>query len=293
MSEINLALLPPPQIIEELAFERLFERYRLEFTRIWGELRAANPAANLPDYDVSMLETDPAMIIGQGETYRELLARARINDAARANLLAFATGNDLDHLAAFYDVLRLPGETDARLKLRVILEIQGRSPGGPKERYKAIAMGADLRVKSVEPYRVGRSPRIHIAVYSTQANGVASPDLLEAVRQALEEDAVRLVNDEFVVSSAVLKVVNLAAEVWLLPDADQASLARAEAALRDAWGAEQALGRDLVREWWVSKLIVPGIQKVSPLLPVADVIADPFEAIAIGALDLQFKGRAY
>lgn len=293
MSEINLALLPPPQIIEELAFERLFDRHRREFQRIWADVRAANPAANLPDYDVSMLETDPAMVIGQGETYRELLARARINDAARANLLAFATGNDLEHLAAFYDVERLPGEQDARLKLRVILEIQGRSTGGPKERYKAIAMGADLRVKSVEPYRIGRSPRIHVAVYSTETNGIASPALLETVRQALEDDAVQLVNDEFVVSTAVLKVVNLSAEIWLLPDADQASTARAEAALRSAWEAEQALGRDLVREWWVSKLMVPGIHKVSPLSPLADVIANPYEAIAIGAVDLQFKGRAF
>ena len=46
---------------------------------------------------------------------RETLLRARINDAAKANLVAFAGGGDLDHLAGFYDVVRLGGEADLAL----------------------------------------------------------------------------------------------------------------------------------------------------------------------------------
>lgn len=43
--------------------------------------------------------------------YRELLLRQRINQAAKSNLLAFATGTDLDNLGALYDVERKEGET--------------------------------------------------------------------------------------------------------------------------------------------------------------------------------------
>ena len=75
----------------------------------------------------------------EAAAYRETLLRARVNDAARANLLSFAATTDLDHLAGFYDVVRLDGETDAALRERVVLAIQGRSAAGPEERYAAVA----------------------------------------------------------------------------------------------------------------------------------------------------------
>jgi len=40
--------------------------------------------------------------------YREMLLRIGIQAAAKQNLLAYATGDNLDHLAAFYNVARLP-----------------------------------------------------------------------------------------------------------------------------------------------------------------------------------------
>ncbi len=293
MTVFDISTLPAPTIVEDLAYERLFQAHMQEFLQAWQDRRSRFPSDNLPSYDVSMLETDPAVIVGQAESFRELMLRARINDAARANLLAFATKSDLDHLAAFYDVVRLPLEGDSRLKLRVILAIQGRSTGGPKERYKSIIMGADIRVASVEPYRIGRSPLIHIAVYSTQAGGVASPDLLESVRLSVENDLVRLCNDEFVIGSAVQHVANLTADVWLLPDADEGVLERAKTALRSAWAMEKALGRDLVREWWGARLMVAGMHKVVPTAPVGDVIAAPHEAVDIGTIGLNMKGRAF
>ncbi|SMD18118.1 baseplate J/gp47 family protein [Rhizobium sp. RU36D] len=287
----DLTTLPPPRVITEVSYEAITARQNAAFQSEWAALRQTYP--DLPDYDVTMLETDPFVVVNQAESYREANLLSAINDAARARLLAFAFESDLDQLAIFYDVTRLPGETDARLKLRVILAIQGRSTGGPKERYKSIAMGADLRVDSVEVYRVGRSPLIHVAVFSTEPNGAASTDLLNIVRSALMDEAVQLVNDEFVVSSAVLSVVNIAADIWLLPDADEGTVSRSAQALRAAWALEQALGRDLVREWWVSKLMIAGVHKVAPTAPSADSIAPPAEALAIGTITLTLKGRAY
>lgn len=291
MTTLDLKTLPAPQIIAELDHAAIVARQNAAFQLEWANLRLIYP--DLPDYDVSMLETDPAVILNQAESYREVNLLAAINDAARARLLAFAEGADLDQLAIFYDVVRQEGETDTRLKTRVILAIQGRSTGGPKERYKSVVMNADVRVASVEPYRVGRSPLIYIAVFSTEPNGVASEELLAIVRAALTDENVQLMNDEFVVSSAVLSVVNLGFDIWLLPDAEEATVTRAAAALRTAWAAEQALGRDLVREWWVSKLMISGVHKVVPTAPSADSIAPPSQAIAIGTITATLRGRAF
>jgi phage-related baseplate assembly protein len=286
---LDITTLPAPAVIQEVDYEVILARQKAQFITEWNALRVTYP--ELPAYDTLSIESDPVGIVTQAESYREVLLLARINEAARARLLAFAAGSDLDQLAAFYDVVRQVGETDTRLKTRVILAIQGRSTGGPKERYKSIAMNADVRVASVEVYRVGRSPLIYVAIYSTEPNGVASEGLLTIVRAALENDNVQLVNDEFVVASAVLTVVNLVANIWLLPDADEATVTRAATALRDAWAIEQQLGRDLIREWWVSKLMISGVHKITPV--TADVIVPPSQAAAIGTITLNLQGRAF
>lgn len=288
---IDLTSLPMPQVIGELSYDAVLSRQNARFQAEWDTLRETYP--DLPPYDVSMLETDPAVIVNQSESYREMLLLARINEAARARLLAFAFGSDLDQLAIFYDVVRMTGETDGRLKTRVILAIQGRSTGGPKERYKSIVMSADIRVESVEIYRVGRSPLINVAVYSTEPNGVASADLVSVVTAALTDENVQLANDEFVVASAVRSIVDLAFDIWLLPDADDATVTRAVTALQDAWAVEQTLGRDLVREWWTSRLMIAGVHKITATSPETDVIAPPAEAVAIGSITPTLRGRAF
>jgi len=290
---IDLTTLPKPQIIDEPNYDVILARVISEFVTLWNTLRADNPSLNLPPYDVTMLETDPAVIGMEAESFRESLLRARINDAIRANLLAFARGSDLDHLAAFYDVSRMIGELDDRLVTRVILAIQGRSTGGTEPRYKFIAMSADARVQDAIVYTVGRSPLIHVAVFSTAPDGVAPTDLLAIVNEALQDPAVRMVNDTIEVASAVLQVVNLAADLWLLPDADVATVARAEANLRAAWASARALGRDLTESWWTAQLMISGVHKVAPTAPIGDTVAPPASAIALGTVTLTNRGRAF
>ena len=53
--------------------------------------------------------------------YREMLLRIGIQAAAKQNLLAYATGANLEHLAAFYNVGRLPA-TPARATLQFVLK---------------------------------------------------------------------------------------------------------------------------------------------------------------------------
>lgn len=290
MATIDLSTLPKPGVIQELDYEAIVERQKQTFLTLWAEQRLRFP--DLPDYSVEMLESDPFAIDNQAESKREMLLRAEINDVFRGTLLYFARGGNLDHKAAEADVVRMPGETDDRLLTRILLAIMGRSTGGPKERYQLIAMSADTRVAWAEPYRVGRSPVIYVAVFSTETNGVASSEVLNKVRAALTAAGAQLVNDTIIVQPAVRKVVNLTADVWLLDGADDATLTRAADALRQAWDSERRLGRDLVSSWWVSKLMIPGMHKVIAT-STAEEAALPTEAISIGTVTLSLKGRAY
>lgn len=281
----ELAKLPPPALIDELSYEAQLELFR-------ARLRAAFLAAGI-DYDVSDLETDPAQILVQVSAYQDILLRQRINEAIQSWFLAYAAGGDLDVLAQWYDVVRLVGETDDALRRRVVLAIQGRSTGGTEARYRSIALGADVRVADAAVYRIGRDPTIHVAVFSAEAGGVASPLLLAKVDAALQAPGVRMVNDTILVASAAQQTLDIAANIWLLPSASESVLAGAEANLRAAWAKDMLLGRDLTHSWLIAQLQVEGVQRVQILAPAGDVTLPFNQSAALGAVTLTKAGRAY
>lgn len=281
----ELSQLPLPTVIEEIAYERRLALYRQRLVEAFVEVGI--------DYDVENIETDPAQIQLQIGTYQDILARQRINEAVRASFLAFARGTDIDHLAQFYDVMRLAGEDDSALKRRVVLAIRGRSTGGTEARYKSVALGADVRVADAAIYTVGRDPTVHVAIFSTAPDGVAGPDLVSKVNAALQRPEVRVVNDRIVVAAAVREVVNVSAEAWLLPDAPEAVLDQAVANLRARWAESMALGRDVTKAWLVAHLMVAGIAKVEIVAPAGDVTILFDRAAAIGSVSLINRGRLY
>jgi phage-related baseplate assembly protein len=283
MAIIDLAVFPPPEAIETLDFETIL-------AEVMADAQARFDTAGIA-YDVGALETDPVKIVAEAATYREILLRARINDAVRSFLLAFARGADLDHLAAFYDAVRLPDELDDRFRLRTQLEVQGRSTGGTEPRYRAVALGASLRVADAAVYRVGTTPLIQIAVTATDNNGVADTALLAAVAAAVNAPAVRMVNDTIEVLAAVRNIVDVAAKVWLLPEAAGSLIEALVPALRADWAAEAGLGFDLTREWLAARLMKTGVQRVEILTPIANLTVPPSQAISLGNIALTLAGR--
>jgi phage-related baseplate assembly protein len=99
-SAINLAQLPPPQLIDLLDFERVLAELK-DFVR----LKLTEEGSTL--LDTLNLESDPIVKILKVVAYRETLLRALINDKAKAVLLAFAIGTDLDHIGALFGVARM------------------------------------------------------------------------------------------------------------------------------------------------------------------------------------------
>lgn len=280
-----LAGLPLPGVIQEIDYEARLALFVEKLVALFADVGIT--------YDVGGLEADPAKILLEAATYADVLLRQRINEAVRANLLAFAYGSDLDHLAAFYEVVRLFQESDERLRERVILAIQGRSTGGTEPRYKYVAMTSDVRVADAAVYIVGRDPTIQVAIFSTEPNGIASAGLLTAVDAALQDPAVRMVNDRIVVAGAVKQVVNVVANVWLLPSAAPSVATGLEAIVRSEWDKVDTLGFDLARSWLTAKLMQPGVQRVEIVSPAADISVPFNEAASLGTVTINNMGRGF
>ncbi|KAB2693874.1 baseplate J/gp47 family protein [Brucella intermedia] len=285
MSTFDFSTLPPPEVIKTFYFEAILAE------RV-ADLRLRLADAGI-DYDVGHLETDILKVVHLADSMREVTLRTAINDAAMANLLAFALGGDLDHLAHFYDVERLDGETDNALRDRTVLAIKARSPGGSEWWYAAAAKRADVRIRSVKPYREKFWPIIHIAVLSSENDGIPDQRMLDAVTAEIMSDRVRLLNDTIVIEPAVASGTDIEADIWLLPDAAFGLMDVLPEILRQAWQAEAAIGFDLEPSWIEARLHVAGVKRVLLRSPSAPVIASEGVALTPGSIKLNYMGRDF
>ena len=278
MTTLNdLASLPTPAVIETLSFETIF-------TELQGEFQS-----RYPDYS-ALLASDPAIKLLEVAAYREVLLRNRINEAAKASLLAFATGSDLDHLAAFYGVTRLTDETDEALRLRTRQRIIGFANAGGAAHYRYWALSAspevaDVEVDSPEPGRV------RISVLAKGEEQTVSNAVLDAVRAVVLRDDIRVLTDTIEVVPAELITVTVHARLWLYSDAPMETLSAIEAVFAFTLAACAGLGWDLTRSWIVGQLQRAGVHKVELLSPTTDIRVAANQAVRLLSLNLDFAGR--
>lgn len=278
MTTLNdLASLPTPTVIESLSFETIFEELQAEFQ------------SRYPDYS-ALLASDPAIKLLEVAAYREVLLRNRINAAAKASLLAFATGSDLDHLAAFYGVTRLMDESDEALRLRTRQRIIGFANAGGAAHYRYWALSAspevaDVEVDSPEPGRV------RISVLAKGEEQTVSNAVLDAVRAVVLRDDIRVLTDTVEVVPAELIPVTVTARIWLYPDTPMAAFEAIEARFKEALSAQSGLGWDLTPSWVIGELHRPGVHKVELHSPTTDIRANANQAVRLMHLNLEFAGR--
>jgi phage-related baseplate assembly protein len=273
----DLASLPTPAVIEPLSFEKIFSELQAEFQ------------SRYPDYS-ALLASDPAVKLLEVAAYREVLLRNRINTAAKASLLAFATGSDLDHLAAFYGVTRLMDETDEALRLRTRQRIIGFANAGGAAHYRYWALSAspevaDVEVDSPEPGRV------RISVLAKGEADTVPGAVLDAVRAVVLGDDIRVLTDTVEVVPAELIPVTVTARIWLYPDTPMAAFDAIEARFKEALAAQSGLGWDLTPSWVIGELQRPGVHKVELLSPAVDIRANANHAVRLMNLNLEFAGR--
>lgn len=273
----DLASLPPPQSIEELSFERIFAEMLQDFR------------ARYPQYS-ALLASDPAIKLIEVAAYRELLLRARINEAARANLLAFAVGNDLEHLGAFYGVSRLPQEQDEPLRRRIRARIMGFANAGGAAHYRYWALSASPEVADVAVDSPGPG-RVRISVLPTGHSDTVPEALLETVRATVLRDDVRVLTDTVEVVPVSLVPVTVAAQIWLYPDTPMAVFEGLAPRLTRELAQAAVLGWDLTRSWLIGQLQQAGVHKVELISPDADIRIHSTQAVRLTDVQLTFAGR--
>ena len=255
---IDLSKLPAPDVIETLDFETLLTDYINDFI------------ARNPNY-TTLLESDPAIILMQVVAYREMLLRARINEAAKANMLAYATKGDLDNLAAFFGVERLEDETDERLRKRTQLALEGFSTAGPVGAYIFHSLSASNEVKSVSV----KSPNpgeVLVTILSNTGDGTVAQELIDIVLAKLNEDDIRPLTDLVSVQGA--EIINYQVEAIITVYSGPSSAVvetEANDALQKFISDRHEIGRVIAISGIYDSLHVDGVKKVKLISPLADV----------------------
>uniref|UniRef100_A0A3L0VXL0 Baseplate assembly protein n=1 Tax=Escherichia coli TaxID=562 RepID=A0A3L0VXL0_ECOLX len=287
MSTITLSQLPQPDVIESLDFETILAERKAYCVSLYPTEQQAAIAATLE------LESEPITKLLQENAYRELILRQRINEAAVANMLAWAKGADLDNLAANWNVQRLtiqPGdptatqpvpeikEDDAALSLRALMAWDGLSVAGPTGAYEYFALSADGKVADAK----GSSPspaQALVTILSTEGNGTADAALIAKVTAALNGENVRPVADRLTVQSA--GIINYTITAQLHIDSQGAEVDVILQAASDSLAAfinpRRRIGVEVPRSAIDAALHVQGVRKVD-LIGWADITPSATQA---------------
>lgn len=263
---IDLAALPAPQVLESLDFEVMYEDALAQFREYMAENWSA------------ALESDPVVKLLELIAYWRVQDRARVNDAAKALLLAYARGADLDHLAANVQLQRLVVqaedltavpplpevlEEDDALRERVQLVYEGLTTAGPRNSYilharNASGLVADATAESPSPAVVD------VTVLSREGDGAADAELLATVAAHINDDDVRPVADRVTVRSAQILPYQINAVVYLAGNGPEGEAVLAEAKSRlEAWkNPRRRLGVEVSRSAIDAQLHVAGVKRV-------------------------------
>lgn len=287
MATIDLSQLPAPDVVEALDYETLLAERKATLISLYPAEQQAAITRTLA------LESEPLVKLLQENAYRELILRQRINEAAKANMVAWAIGTDLDQLGANNGVTRLTlraadnstlpptaavMESDDNFRMRIAAAFEGLSVAGPSGAYEYHAKSADGRIADVSATSPAPA-EVVITVLSREGDGTAPADLLTIVANALNDEDVRPVADRVRVQAAAIVSYRVDATLFLYPGPEAEPIrAAAEAKLLAFINAQSRLGRDIRQSALYAALHVEGVQRVELAQPTADVVLDKTQA---------------
>lgn len=297
MSElVDLSKLDAPKVLEDLDFESLLADRKTEFIALFPQDERAFWQVRLS------LESEPITKLLQEVVYLQLMERNRINNAAKATMLAYASGSDLDVIAANYNVKRqviqeannnvtpkIPEilEDDTSLRLRTQLAFEGLSVAGPRSAYIFHALSAhpdvaDVSVASPQPANVT------VTILSRNGQGEADESLLNVVRVKLNDDDIRPIGDRVIVQSAVIQSYEIRAKLHLYRGPEYEPIKAAALKKLTAYTKEKhRLGRDISLSGIYAALHLEGVQRVELISPTADIVLPSSKSAYCTAINLE------
>ena len=263
---IDLKNITPPTIVEELSFESIF-------SAMLSDLQARDSAFT------ALVESDPAYKILEVCAYRELLIRQRVNDGAKAVMLAYAVGSDLENLGALVNVSRkliIPEdlttnpvtnavyEDDESLRYRIQTAFTGLSTAGPKSSYLFHALSVDTikDANIVGPPTVPNG-NVKVIIVSTLGDGTATQAQIDAVYAKLNDDNIRPLTDFLTVESATILPYKLNLTLHIRKDWDSAVvISQATAKVREYCESVRKVGYEVWDSSIIASATVPGVDRV-------------------------------
>lgn len=274
---IDLAALPFPDLLDPVDFEAQLSTLKAELLTRYPDAAAA-----------LALESEPLTKLLQVFAYLLVLKTGEINAKAKALMLAYATGSDLDHLGANVDVYRLvldPAhperipptaavlEADADYRRRIQLSAERFAAGSVGAyQYWALSASGDVRDVAV----VSPSPGMVDVWVQSHTAEVAPAGLLTAVSAALDPDTRRPLTDLVTVRAATPLAVPVVAELTLYQGPDAAVIRQAAVdGLARYTSLVRSLGYDVTISGLHAAMHVAGVQRVHLVTPTADVQIGP------------------
>ena len=297
LPSINLADLPLPPVLQPLDYETLLSDIIAEFKQRWEAVRVLNP--ELPSYDQEMLESDPAKIVLESAAYIYLLALARVNDAAKALMLATTSGADLDHFASDFNLPRLiitpatgdaPAviESDRDYRQRRWLATEGYAAAGPEDAYRFFALSADPSIKEALAVK-GEDNRVDLVLLSHIGDGAVSSEIVSKVHAALSPLKTRPLTDALYTRSATIveQDVRVMITVPFGPDRETVR-AKALAGITAYARSRHALGKALRVDGIIGAAREGNaVETMQVIAPSADVDPGPFGAVYVRTITVE------
>ncbi|QNX72862.1 baseplate assembly protein [Acinetobacter seifertii] len=274
---VDFSQLSKPNIIEEIDFETLYSQRKENLIALYNTEDQSDIRETLSR------ESEPLVKFLQENSYREVLLRNRINQAALSTLLAFAEKTDLDAVVANYGITRLlisPAtsdldavyESDDALRYRASLVFDSLSVAGPTSAYEFHALTSDGRVSDAKASSPSPAEALVTILQNDTQTGEATPELISIVEKYLSDDIRRPVGDRLKVQSVEAIHFELVATVYTnnLPESD--SLVQAsKVAIQNYFNESRRIGRSIYLSKIYNLLHVSGVVHVAISSPQSDV----------------------
>lgn len=189
---LDLSSLPAPLVKEALDFETELQANKDELQE------------RFPDWDAD-IESESSVKLLEVNAYNSVNERQRVNDAAQALMLPWASGDDVDNLAAIFDLERniiqeaddsvSPAieeikESDDSLKERCLLAWSKLTNAGTPSSYEAHARDAHEKVKDAGAVRI-TGGQVRTYVLSYDGDGTPTDEILAAVEDKFNQEDIR------------------------------------------------------------------------------------------------------
>lgn len=302
MSElVDLKKLPAPKVVQELSYETLLTQRKEKFLSLQesDEMRQHWQAR-------LQLESEPVVKLLEENAYLELLLRTNINESAKAVMLAYATGSDLDQLGALFGVTRLiiqaedlksnppttaKYEDDERFRTRIQMSLEGLTTAGSRASYEFHALSTSAKIKDVD-VTSPTAGTVKVAILSTEWQGTADGDLIKAVKEQLNAEHIRPLTDTVLVESAVILTYEIQATITLYPSVlESVVMGNVNQAITSYVNKQHSLGIDITRSGIYAALHQEGVQNVKLTKPMDDLIVQPHQAAYCTQIQVNLGGR--